>query len=148
MLYATDERLFRYQVAEYAGIAEAPRIWVGLGSWLFAGDPARAVAQMRLVQSHPPLGLALFSWDSIQEAPALRDALADAAAPPAPMVAPAAAPEPGAAPSPPAPVAAPAAAATEAAPAEPDPTRPAPGAPEPGGLPAPPDGAAEPRTAP
>jgi uncharacterized lipoprotein YddW (UPF0748 family) len=92
MLYATDERLFRYQVAEYAGIAEAPRIWVGLGSWLFAGDPARAVAQMRLVESHPPLGLALFSWDSIQEAPALRDALAAASAPPAPPAAPAAAP--------------------------------------------------------
>jgi uncharacterized lipoprotein YddW (UPF0748 family) len=83
MLYATDERLFRYQVAEYAGLPESTRIWVGLGSWLFAGDPVRAVAQTRLVESHPQLGVALFSWDSIHETPALRDALAGGAAPPA-----------------------------------------------------------------
>ncbi len=89
MLYATDERLFRYQVAGYAGIALAPRIWVGLGSWLFSDDPARALAQRRLVESHPPLGVALFSWDSIHEAPALRDALVASPAPGAEAAAPA-----------------------------------------------------------
>jgi uncharacterized lipoprotein YddW (UPF0748 family) len=97
MLYSTDERLFGYQVAEYACIAEAPRIWVGLGSWLFAGDPARALAQARRIASHPPLGVAYFSWDSIAEAPALRDALAGAAGVAAPPAVGAPAP-PGAAP--------------------------------------------------
>jgi uncharacterized lipoprotein YddW (UPF0748 family) len=99
MLYATDERLFRYQVAELAGLPEAERIWVGLGSWLFAREPARAVAQTQLVASRPPLGVAFFSWDSIREQPALRDALATTAAPaPAPVPAPAPASE---APAPP-----------------------------------------------
>jgi uncharacterized lipoprotein YddW (UPF0748 family) len=115
MLYSTDDRLFRYQVTEYAGLREAPRIWVGLGSWLFEADPARAIAQARLVESYAPLGASLFSWDAIHEAAALRDALAAAsptrlpalAAPPAtpesappPAPEPAAPPRPGAAPAP------------------------------------------------
>jgi uncharacterized lipoprotein YddW (UPF0748 family) len=79
MLYAKDERLFRYQVDELAGLPEAARIWVGLGSWLFAGEPARAVAQTQLVTGHEALGVAFFSWDSIHEEPALRDALATTA---------------------------------------------------------------------
>ena len=54
----------------------ADRLWVGLGSWLFERDPARAVEQTRLIESHGPLGVAFFSWDSIHAAPALRDALA------------------------------------------------------------------------
>jgi uncharacterized lipoprotein YddW (UPF0748 family) len=79
MLYSTDDRLLRYQVEELAGIPLAERIWVGLGSWLFARDPARAVAQLQLVGSHAPLGSSLFSWDSIHDAPGLREALAAAA---------------------------------------------------------------------
>lgn len=90
MLYSTDERLVRYRVAALAGLPEAPRVWVGLGSWLFAREPAGAVAQARLVEATGRLGLALFSWDSIREKPALRDALAAAAS----AAPPSAAPEP------------------------------------------------------
>jgi uncharacterized lipoprotein YddW (UPF0748 family) len=79
MLYSTDERIVRYRVSELAGLPYATRIWIGLGSWLFGGDPARAVAQARLVEATGALGLSLFSWDSIRETPALRDALAAAA---------------------------------------------------------------------
>jgi len=90
MLYSTDERLFRYQVDELAGLPVASRIWVGLGSWLFAREPARALAQTRLVAEHAPLGVSFFSWDSIHDEPSLRDALAGSApAPPAPPEAPA-----------------------------------------------------------
>jgi uncharacterized lipoprotein YddW (UPF0748 family) len=89
MLYSTDAKLFRYQVDEMAGLPFADRLWVGLGSWLFERDPARAVEQTRMIESHDPLGVAFFSWDSIHAAPALRDALAGtapgvAAPPPAP----------------------------------------------------------------
>ena len=80
MLYATDERLFRYQLSELAGLPEAGRIWVGLGSWLFEREPSRAVAQARAVEARAPLAVAFFSWDSLREMPALREALAATAA--------------------------------------------------------------------
>jgi uncharacterized lipoprotein YddW (UPF0748 family) len=92
MLYSTDERIVRYRVRELAGLPEATRIWVGLGSWLFGSNPARAVAQARLVESTGALGVSLFSWDSIREMPALRDALAAAATGARPTVAAAAGP--------------------------------------------------------
>lgn len=97
MLYSTDERIVRYRVAELAGLPEARRIWIGLGSWLFGSDPARAVAQARLVESTGALGLSLFSWDSIREKPALRDALAAAATRDGLAAGPAASPAPAAA---------------------------------------------------
>jgi uncharacterized lipoprotein YddW (UPF0748 family) len=101
MLYSTDERLFRYQVDEMAGLPFADRLWVGLGSWLFERDPARAVAQTERIEAHAPLGVAFFSWDSIHAAPALRDALAGTA--PRPVRAPAADPAAPPAPAPAAP---------------------------------------------
>ena len=96
MLYSTDDRLFRYQVDEMAGLPFASRLWVGLGSWLFERNPARAVEQTRMIESHPLRGVAFFSWDSIHGAPALLEALA-ATAQRAPTPAPqdAAAPPPG-----------------------------------------------------
>jgi uncharacterized lipoprotein YddW (UPF0748 family) len=84
MLYSKDDRLFRYQVDELAGLPEAGRIWVGLGSWLFAKEPARAVAQTRLVGARDALGVAFFSWDALRDEPGLRDALATTA--PAPLL--------------------------------------------------------------
>jgi uncharacterized lipoprotein YddW (UPF0748 family) len=98
MLYSTDDRLFRYQVDEMAGLPFADRLWVGLGSWLFARDPARAVDQTRRIESKAKLGLAFFSWDSIHDSPALRDALAGTA-PRSPTAAPRPAPEGAAAPA-------------------------------------------------
>jgi uncharacterized lipoprotein YddW (UPF0748 family) len=76
MLYTRDERLLRYGVEEMAGLSGERSIWVGLGSWLFAASPGRAVAQLREVTAHPRLGSSLFSWDSIRESPGLLGALA------------------------------------------------------------------------
>jgi uncharacterized lipoprotein YddW (UPF0748 family) len=76
MLYTRDPRLLGYGVEEMSGLAAGRSIWIGLGSWLFAASPERAVQQLRKVGEHPELGSALFSWDSIRESPALRGALA------------------------------------------------------------------------
>jgi uncharacterized lipoprotein YddW (UPF0748 family) len=75
MLYTRDDTLLRYGVETYAGLARRRELWVGLGSWLFAASPERAVAQLREA-SDAGLGTALFSWDSIRETPALLSALA------------------------------------------------------------------------
>jgi uncharacterized lipoprotein YddW (UPF0748 family) len=81
MLYSKDPRLVRYGVEHFAGLPYAERIWVGLGSWLFADRPERALAQLSEVESRPPLGVALFSWDSIRQSDPLRTALARSAEP-------------------------------------------------------------------
>jgi uncharacterized lipoprotein YddW (UPF0748 family) len=75
MLYTRDQRLLRYGVEGMAGLAADRAIWIGLGSWLFSASPERAVEQIRVVGEQERLGSALFSWDSIRESPALRDAL-------------------------------------------------------------------------
>jgi len=77
MAYTLDTRLFRYQAEEFSSAALAPRVWIGIGTWLFATRPARAVEQVRLARSAGVAGDALFSWDSIAEAPELRAALAE-----------------------------------------------------------------------
>jgi uncharacterized lipoprotein YddW (UPF0748 family) len=76
MLYTRDATLLRYGVETYAGLAKRRQLWVGLGSWLFAGSPELAVEQLRTASAEPGLGTALFSWDSIRDAPALLSALA------------------------------------------------------------------------
>ena len=80
MLYTRDARLLRYHAAAYGGGIGRTRIWTGLGSWLFRDDPEEAVAQLRTVRQLGAAGLALFSWDSIAGAPALRAALTAEAA--------------------------------------------------------------------
>ncbi len=90
MAYTLDPRLFRYQAAELAHVARAERLWLGVGVWLFAKRPEAAVAQLRAAREAGAAGDALFSWDSIADAPALRAALAAAfAGSPAPGAAPA-----------------------------------------------------------
>jgi uncharacterized lipoprotein YddW (UPF0748 family) len=76
MLYTRDPDLLRHGVEALAGLGRSRSLWVGLGSWLFADDPQGAVEQLARVAAEPALGSALFSWDSIREAPALREALA------------------------------------------------------------------------
>jgi uncharacterized lipoprotein YddW (UPF0748 family) len=75
MLYSRDDHLFRQEARAYTGGIGGERIWIGLGSWLFASDPPRAAAQRASIEA---LGasLSLFSWDSIADSPALRAALA------------------------------------------------------------------------
>jgi uncharacterized lipoprotein YddW (UPF0748 family) len=81
MAYTRDDRLLRYQAEHFAGLPIADRIWVGLGTWLFAGEPQRALAQIRLVQSAGVRDIALFSYDSIASEPALDQALRAGATP-------------------------------------------------------------------
>ena len=77
MTYTLDTRLFRYQAEALAPARLAPRVWIGIGAWLFAKQPARAVEQVRLARAAGAAGDALFSWDSIAEAPELHAALAE-----------------------------------------------------------------------
>ena len=56
-------------------LGSGSRVWIGLGAWLFADAPERAVAQLREARASRAAGIALFSWDALAEAPRLRDAL-------------------------------------------------------------------------
>jgi uncharacterized lipoprotein YddW (UPF0748 family) len=78
MLYTRDATLLRHGVEALAGLARKRTLWVGLGSWLFSANPDEGAWQLEQVQAEPLLGSALFSWDALREAPALRDALAAA----------------------------------------------------------------------
>ncbi len=79
MAYTLDDALLRHLANAFAGVPSGDRIWLGLGSWLFEKKPERAVAQVEIVRAAGAGGDALFSWDSIAAAPALRDALAGGA---------------------------------------------------------------------
>jgi uncharacterized lipoprotein YddW (UPF0748 family) len=76
MAYTLDDALLTHLAHAFAGVPSGDRIWIGLGSWLFDKRPERAVAQVEIVRAAGAGGDALFSWDSIAAAPALRDALA------------------------------------------------------------------------
>jgi uncharacterized lipoprotein YddW (UPF0748 family) len=76
MAYTLDTRLFAYQAAELGSVPRADRVWLGVGVWLFAKRPEAALAQLRAARDAGAAGDALFSWDAIAEAPALRAALA------------------------------------------------------------------------
>jgi uncharacterized lipoprotein YddW (UPF0748 family) len=78
MAYTLDDRLLRYQLEGFARSVNGARIWPGLGVWLFAGSPARAVAQVEVARAAGVAGDVLFSYDAIAEAPALEEALAAA----------------------------------------------------------------------
>jgi len=77
MLYSRDDTLFRQEAHAYTGGIGGDAVWLGLGAWLFADAPGRALGQLEVARAAGPAGIALFSWDSIADAPALRDALAD-----------------------------------------------------------------------
>ena len=75
MAYTLDDRMFRYMAEGFASGPHADRIWVGQGAWLFASRPAGALNQLRVARAAGARGEVLFSYDSIADAPALRDAL-------------------------------------------------------------------------
>jgi uncharacterized lipoprotein YddW (UPF0748 family) len=75
MAYTTDDRLLRYLATAALGGVGGDRVWIGLGSWLFASDPARARTQHEFALSLRPPGVSFFSYDAIAESPALRAAL-------------------------------------------------------------------------
>ena len=75
MAYTMDDRLLRYHVEDFVRSEFSSRIWVGLGSWLFAGNSDRALAQIATAVDAGAAGVALFSYDSIVESPDLLAAL-------------------------------------------------------------------------
>ena len=79
MAYTVDDRLLRYQAEHFAKLEHGGRIWIGLGSWLFAKRPERALVQIQIARDVGAAGEALFSYDSIVSAPALREALLEEA---------------------------------------------------------------------
>ena len=76
MAYTTDDRMLGYLGAALVRGVGGDRVWLGLGSWLFASDPARARRQRDAALAFHPAGISLFSYDAIADAPALRGALA------------------------------------------------------------------------
>ncbi|MCZ6465260.1 MAG: family 10 glycosylhydrolase, partial [Proteobacteria bacterium] len=81
MAYTLDDRLFRYQVESFASGPDADRIWPGLGVWLFAENPEGALEQLEILRAAGAAGEALFSYDSIADAPRLLAALSAGRAP-------------------------------------------------------------------
>jgi uncharacterized lipoprotein YddW (UPF0748 family) len=75
MTYTLDDRLLRYHAQSFASAPYAERIWLGLGVWLFARNPERAAAQLRLARAQGVAGDSLFSYDAIAASDALRAAL-------------------------------------------------------------------------
>jgi uncharacterized lipoprotein YddW (UPF0748 family) len=75
MAYTRDDRLLRYQVEDFVRGPFADRIWIGLGTWLFDDEPARALAHIDEAADAGAAGIALFSYDSIADSPALLSAL-------------------------------------------------------------------------
>jgi len=75
MMYTLDDRLLRYMATAAHGGVAGDRIWIGLGAWLFDRRPEGARAQLDLVRSLSPPGIALFSYDALVDSPALREAL-------------------------------------------------------------------------
>ncbi len=77
MLYTRDNRLLRYEAAAYRGGIGGDKIWIGLGSWLFAREPETAREQLRILRAAGVRNDALFSYDSIVDVPALQAALVE-----------------------------------------------------------------------
>ena len=65
MIYTVDDRLLRYQAEHFAGLPNGDRIWAGVGTWLFAANPPRALEQLEIVQQAGMLNRSLFSYDAI-----------------------------------------------------------------------------------
>lgn len=80
MAYTRDPRLFELLARANQGVG-GERTWLGLGSWLFASDPARAAAQLAEARALGFPGVALFSYDALAEHPDLANALAPPATP-------------------------------------------------------------------
>ena len=65
MVYTRDDRLLRYLAHGLVGGIGGDRVWLGLGTWLFAADPARTQRQIDLALETGASGVALFSYDAL-----------------------------------------------------------------------------------
>jgi uncharacterized lipoprotein YddW (UPF0748 family) len=75
MAYTRDDRLLRYQIHAFRGGVGGARVWLGLGSWLFAAEPARVLEQIALAREVSPPGIVLFSYDALAAKPESFEAL-------------------------------------------------------------------------
>jgi len=75
MAYTRDDRLLRYQTHALHGGIGGDRVWLGLGAWLFADEPARIRAQIAVAREVSPPGVALFSYDALAAKPSALEAL-------------------------------------------------------------------------
>jgi uncharacterized lipoprotein YddW (UPF0748 family) len=72
MVYTLDDRLLRYQLESFG---QGQNVWNGLGVWLFAKRPERALRQLEIARAAGSAGEVLFSYDAIADAPELARAL-------------------------------------------------------------------------
>jgi uncharacterized lipoprotein YddW (UPF0748 family) len=68
MIYTRDDRLFRYQVEAFGSSANADRVWAGVGVWLYAKQPERALGQIAAARASGVAGDVLFSYDAMVDA--------------------------------------------------------------------------------
>ena len=75
MAYTRDERLLRYESHALRHGVGGDKLWLGLGAWLVADDPARLAGQVALARAVAPPGIALFSYDALVAKPAALESL-------------------------------------------------------------------------
>ena len=76
MAYMRDDRLLRYVSRGLRSGVGGDRVWIGLGTWLFARSPERIAEQTRLALEAAPAGIVFFSWDALAELPEAQAAIA------------------------------------------------------------------------
>ncbi len=69
MAYTRDDRLLREMSHALRGGIGGERVWIGLGAWLFTAQPERIERQIELAREVEPVGIALFSYDALADAP-------------------------------------------------------------------------------
>ena len=67
MAYSRDDRLLGYVSAGLRGGVGGERVWLGLGSWLFAKQPAGVQTQIDIALRSRPAGVVLFSYDALAD---------------------------------------------------------------------------------
>jgi uncharacterized lipoprotein YddW (UPF0748 family) len=75
MAYMRDDRLLRYVAQGLRGGVGGDRVWIGLGTWLFASAPERIAAQVDIALQTRPPGVVFFSYDAVADEPAALAAL-------------------------------------------------------------------------
>jgi len=67
MAYTRDDRMLRYMGGSLVGGIAGDRVWLGLGTWLFAREPEGALRQLDIARAQSPAGIVYFSYDAIAD---------------------------------------------------------------------------------